>query len=148
MILRAALSGLRHFEQFLEQTGIARNILANRLSRLVDHGILERAQSTIDGRRIEYGLTDKGFDLVPALIALRQWGEKWATDAPCIPVIADSRDFMPIREIKLQAHDGRPLTVAELCWVDGDGNRIERPEELREMMLRRSKPDVLEVSDG
>ena len=52
MILRAAFNKVRHFEEFLEELGIARNILSNRLSRLVDHGILKREHCADDRRRI------------------------------------------------------------------------------------------------
>ena len=124
MILRAALCGLRHFEEFLGQTGIARNILANRLSRLVDSGILARNPSAVDRRKVEYVLTRKGLDLLPALIALRQWGEKWASDSPCAPLLADNRDLRPIQEIALRAHDGRIMEPGELCWIDAAGRRI------------------------
>jgi DNA-binding HxlR family transcriptional regulator len=60
LILRGAFKGLRHFEEFQTTLGIARNILANRLTRLVCHGILERRGCTDDRRKIEYRLTPKG----------------------------------------------------------------------------------------
>ena len=72
MILRAGFNGLHHFEEFLTELGIARNILSNRLAKLVEHGILARKPMAEDRRKIEYRLTDKGFDLLPAMIALRQ----------------------------------------------------------------------------
>lgn len=124
MILRAAFCGLRHFEEFLHQTGIARNILANRLSRLVDYGILARNPSAIDRRKVEYVLTLKGLDLVPALIALRQWGEKWGADVACTPILADRRDARPIRAVTLRAHDDRLLNPGDLCWIDAAGKRL------------------------
>src|ERR1043166_3222060 len=77
MILRAAFNGVRHFEEFLEALGIARNILSNRLTKLVEAGILGREPNPEDRRRIEYRLTDKGIELLPAMLALRQWGERW-----------------------------------------------------------------------
>ena len=92
MILRAAFNQVRHVEEFLETLGIARNILSNRLSRLVDHGILKREHCADDRRRIEYRLTDKGRDLLPAMLALRQWGEKYGCAVPNIPVLCDERD--------------------------------------------------------
>ena len=57
--------------------GIARNILSDRLSKMVAGGILERAPESYDGRRVIYSLTPKGEDLLPVVLALRQWGEKW-----------------------------------------------------------------------
>jgi DNA-binding HxlR family transcriptional regulator len=116
MILRAAFNGFRHFEDFLDTLGIARNILSNRLSRLVEAGILKREHCADDRRRIEYRLTEKGFDLLPTMIALRQWGEKWELGVPSNPVLCDERDGRPIQPIAIHAHDGRALTPQDLTW--------------------------------
>ena len=116
MILRAAFNKVRHFEEFLEELGIARNILSNRLSRLVDHGILKREHCADDRRRIEYCLTPKGRDLLPAMLALRQWGERYGCAAPNIPVLCDERDGRPIAPIGIYAADGRVLDPSELTW--------------------------------
>jgi len=116
LILRAAFNGLRHFEEFQSELGIARNILANRLSRLVDHGILMRQPLSEDRRKIEYRLTDKGAALLPTMIALRQWGERWETGIPATPVLVDARDRRPIGAIEVRAHDGRVLTKQDLIW--------------------------------
>ena len=118
MILRAAFNGVRHFEGFLAVLGIARNILSNRLGNLVEHGIMQREQMADDRRKVEYRLTEKGMDLLPAMLALRQWGEKYGIGVPSNPVLVDSRDRLPIAEIGIRAHDGRPLTFAELKWQD------------------------------
>lgn len=115
MILRAAFNGLKHFEEFQSELGIARNILAGRLARLVEHGILERTALDSDRRKIVYALTAKGMDLLPAMVALRQWGDKWCQGAST-PVLVDSRDERPIRPVALQSHDGRTLDLAELRW--------------------------------
>ena len=116
MILRASFNGIHHFEEFLEQLGIARNILSNRLSRLVENGILKREHCADDRRRIEYRLTDKGYDLLPAMLALRQWGEKWELGTPSNPVLCDERDGRPIALIGIHAADGRVLDPGELTW--------------------------------
>ncbi|GMM61178.1 winged helix-turn-helix transcriptional regulator [Novosphingobium pituita] len=116
LILRAAFNGICHFEEFLTQLGIARNILSNRLSRLVDHGILARAPCSDDRRRVEYRLTAKGFDLLPAMLALRQWGEKWGAAVCRNQVLCDERDGRPIAPLLLRAHDGRLLGVTDLIW--------------------------------
>ncbi len=118
MILRASFNGLHHFEEFLSELGIARNILSNRLGRLVDNGILDREPDPDDRRRIEYRLTEKGFDLLPAMLALRQWGQKYvegfvATD----PVLVDQRDRMPVGPVCILAHDGRVLAHENLGMV-------------------------------
>jgi DNA-binding HxlR family transcriptional regulator len=118
MILRAAFNGIFHFEDFLEALGIARNILANRLSALVAEGIMERKVCEHDRRKAEYRLTAKGIDLLPTLVALRQWGEKYGLGVPSNPVLADRRDGMPIGPIAIHAHDGRSLAWHELQWLD------------------------------
>jgi DNA-binding HxlR family transcriptional regulator len=120
LILRAAFSGIVYFEDFQASLGIARNILSNRLGRLVNHGILSREPVVSDRRRVAYRLTDKGLGLVPVMIALRQWGEKWSAAPPSGPVLSDSRDRKPIRPVTIQAWDGRALDRSELCWVERD----------------------------
>ncbi len=118
MILRAAFNGLHHFEEFLGALGIARNILSNRLARLVEHGIMKRQALPDDRRKIEYRLTEKGLDLLPAMLALRQWGEKYGAGVPSNPVLCDERDGRPIQPIAIRAHDGRELSPMELEWRD------------------------------
>jgi DNA-binding HxlR family transcriptional regulator len=116
LILRAAFNGLKHFEEIQSNLGIARNILANRLGRLVDTGVLSREPCPEDRRKIEYRLTEKGLDLLPTMIALRQWGEKWETGTPSNPVLVDERDLVPIAPIRVFSHDGRPLEWEDLCF--------------------------------
>ncbi|MBF9151316.1 winged helix-turn-helix transcriptional regulator [Novosphingobium jiangmenense] len=134
MILRAAFNGVRHFEDFLEALGIARNILSNRLSRLVEAGILKREHCADDRRRIEYRLTPKGLDLLPAMLALRQWGEKWELGVPANPVLCDARDGQPIAPIGIIAHDGRRLAPDDLTWRDrAELEASDKPASLREV---------------
>ena len=116
LILRGAFNGLQHFEEFQAGLGIARNILSERLAKLVAGGILERSPDARDRRKIVYSLTPKGEGLLPALIALRQWGEEWGHGEPEI-VLADSRDGLPVRKICVQAHDGRALKLNDLIWT-------------------------------
>lgn len=118
LILRGAFNGLHHFEEFQSTLGIARNILSNRLARLVDHDILRREPDPSDRRKIEYRLTDKGRALLPVLIAMRQWGERWVSGVPSNPRLVDRQSRQPIAPIAVVAADGRPLTLGELEWVD------------------------------
>src|SRR5205809_209328 len=82
LIVRDAFLGLRRFEQFQEKLGIARNVLTDRLNRLVEEGILERVRYSERPERYEYLLTRKGRDLQIALAGLRQWGDKYVSDRP------------------------------------------------------------------
>jgi DNA-binding HxlR family transcriptional regulator len=118
LILRASFNGLHHFEEFQSTLGIARNILSNRLGRLVENGILERAPDPSDRRKISYQLTDKGLDLLPVLISLRQWGERWVSGKPSNPVLVDRYSRQPIQPVGVRAADGRSLSLDELEWID------------------------------
>jgi len=77
LIVRDAMDGARSFSDFQHRTGIARNILSDRLRRLVERGILDR-QTAPSGRRQVYVLTDAGRDLFTVIVAMRQWGERHA----------------------------------------------------------------------
>lgn len=78
LILRDAFRGVRRFGEFCADLGIARNVLADRLDKLVAAGILEKVPYQERPLRHEYRLTAKGRDLSPALIALMRWGDRWA----------------------------------------------------------------------
>lgn len=118
LILRGAFNGLRHFEEFQSTLGIARNILSNRLARLVEHDILAREPDASDRRKVAYRLTEKGRDLLPVLLSLRQWGEKWINCRPSNPVLVDRMTRQPIAEMAPRAADGRVLKLGEMEWVD------------------------------
>jgi DNA-binding HxlR family transcriptional regulator len=126
LILRGAFNGLRHFEQFQAGLGIARNILSNRLARMVEGGILERSADPQDRRKVIYSLSPKGEALLPVVLALRQWGEDWGHGTQEI-VLADQRDGEAIRRITVQAADGRELKLGELMWIDRAKAGSRRP---------------------
>lgn len=128
MIMRGAISGLKHFEEFQSQLNIARNILANRLARLVEKGILSREPMQCDRRKVEYRITQKGKELAPVMIALRQWGEKWECGVPSKPVLCDKRDGLPIQPMQIRAHDGRVLTIDDLMWLFPDDYHVDLGE--------------------
>ena len=120
LILRGALNGLMHFEEFQAGLGIARNILSDRLGKMVAGGILHRTPDPSDRRKVVYSLTAKGEGLLPVVLALRQWGEQWGHGTPGV-ILADSRDGRPVRKICVLAHDGRELGLHELRWLDREG---------------------------
>jgi DNA-binding HxlR family transcriptional regulator len=82
LIVRDVFLGLRRFDQLQESLGIARNVLTDRLNRLVEEGILERVRYSERPERFEYRLTNKGRELNIALTALRQWGDKHLSEKP------------------------------------------------------------------
>jgi DNA-binding HxlR family transcriptional regulator len=118
LILRGAFNGLHHFEEFQSNLGIARNILSNRLGRLVEHGILRRDPDPDDRRKVAYRLTEKGRDLLPVLLSLRQWGERWVSGVPSNPVLVDRYSRRPIAPITVYSEEGRPLTIGDMEWID------------------------------
>jgi DNA-binding HxlR family transcriptional regulator len=76
LILREAFLGVRRFDRMQSDLGIARNILSDRLAKLVDHGILERRKYQDRPARFEYRLTEKGIDLYPVVVTMMSWGDK------------------------------------------------------------------------
>jgi DNA-binding HxlR family transcriptional regulator len=77
LIVRDAILGVRRFDDFQQRLGISRNILTQRLQRLVQQEILERVPYQDNPPRHEYRLTPKGRDLWLVLAAMRQWGDQW-----------------------------------------------------------------------
>ena len=77
LVLREAFWGVRRFDDFQRSLGIGRNILTQRLGRLVDEGMLERRPYQEHPPRHEYVLTEKGRDFFPVIAALMRWGDRW-----------------------------------------------------------------------
>jgi DNA-binding HxlR family transcriptional regulator len=119
LIVRDAFLGLRRFDQFQENLGIARNVLTDRLNRLVEEGILKRVRYSERPERYEYRLTHKGADLAIALAGLRQWGDKYLSEKP--PRIARRKsDKQPVIAAFVPA-DAEALGINEVETVPGPG---------------------------
>lgn len=91
LILRDVFRGVHRFGQLQSDLGIAKNLLADRLAKLVDHDVLEKVPYQQRPLRCEYRLTAKGADFSTTLIALMGWGDRWyATEgAPTVLVHED-----------------------------------------------------------
>jgi DNA-binding HxlR family transcriptional regulator len=120
LILRSAFHGLRHFDEFQSTLKIARNVLTKRLVQLTEHGILSREQMSDDRRKVNYSLTVKGAALLPMLVALRQWGEKWEQAVPTKALLVEGVTCQRIRPVGIFSHDGRELSPCELGWVQAN----------------------------
>ncbi len=119
MVLREAFMGTRHFNDFERQLGLARNVLSDRLKKLVEAGVLRRDASSSDGRVVEYRLTVAGKALAPVLISLSQWAcENLACQQSPMRFVerASGREIPPIR---VRDQDGRALELAEIAMVAG-----------------------------
>lgn len=125
LVMREAFSGVRRFDEFQGRLGIARNVLAARLQRLVDTGILERRLYQERPERFEYRLTEKGFDLYPVLLSLMRWGDRW-TAGPEGP---------PVRLVHQNC--GHEATSVLSCSECGEELK---PREVRAMMSATGRP--------
>jgi DNA-binding HxlR family transcriptional regulator len=103
LILRDAFRGVRRFDELQADLGIARNVLADRLAKLVDAGVLAKVPYCERPPRFEYRLTPKGVDLSPALVALMRWGDKHlAQGSPPLTLLHDAC--------------GQPVDQSFVCW--------------------------------
>ena len=122
LVLREAFFRVRRFEELQRNTGAARNILSDRLRRLVDHGILERRQYQERPPRFEYRLTEKGLDLYPVLISLMQWGDKHAPGEMGPPVMLEHRTCGNVTSPALVCSEcGEPLSARDMRVLPGPG---------------------------
>ncbi len=86
LIVRDALLGASRFDDFQRRLGISRNVLNERLAKLVDEGIMEKVPYQEHPPRYDYRLTEKGRDLWEVLDAMRRWGDKWEAPPAGPPV--------------------------------------------------------------
>jgi DNA-binding HxlR family transcriptional regulator len=119
LIIRDAFLGLTRFIEFEQSLGIARNVLTDRLNRLVEEGIFERVLYQERPARYEYRLTQKGSDLFTALNALRQWGDQYLSDKP-MRLLRRKRDKTPVIAA-LVPEGARVLAADEIELVPGPG---------------------------
>ncbi|EDM48578.1 winged helix-turn-helix transcriptional regulator [Marinobacter algicola] len=127
LVVLHAMYGIRRFVDFQQELGIARNILCDRLARLVDNEVLKKVDVGEHGSRFEYRLTEKGRDLFPIVIALRQWGDKWNPAPDQTPLdLRDRETGRAILPVEVQDADGKPLTVRDVFVPEGSDTGIEK----------------------
>ncbi len=121
LIIRDALRGVRRFDDFQHRLGIARNVLANRLERLVESEILERRLYSEHPPRYEYRLTDRGRDLYPVVFSLMRWGDRYAaSDGP--PLLLRHRDCGGTPDDhRICTKCGQPLEARDIETRPGPG---------------------------
>jgi DNA-binding HxlR family transcriptional regulator len=111
LIVRDAFLGRRRFGEFQKSLGVAKNILAVRLKKLVAEGVLEMAPASDGTAFQEYALTAKGHGLIPVIAALGQWGGARSAFG-----LVDRKNGNPVR-LELRSKDGRRLTPDEVHLV-------------------------------
>jgi DNA-binding HxlR family transcriptional regulator len=121
LIIRDAFLGVRRFEDFQADLGVARNVLSSRLARLVDEGILEKRPYQQRPARHEYRLTEKGIGLWPVLISLVKWGDAYlAPEGP--PRIIQHRDCGgQVNDHLTCDRCGKPLGARDVITRPGPG---------------------------
>lgn len=114
LIVRDAFDGICRFGDFQRSLGVARNILSDRLRKLVEAGILENQAASDGSVYQEYVLTAKGESLFPVVVALRQWGERHLfAKGEAHSQLVDKRSGRALARMAPQAGDGRVLRGAD-----------------------------------
>ena len=135
LIMREALYGTTRFDDFAGRAGISEPVTATRLRDLVDHGLLRREPYRDPGQRtrMAYRLTEMGADLLPVLVALMNWGDRWLSDAGG-PVAVRHRDCGGPVRAELRCPAGHYLAAGDLELSAGPGARTPDPAPGRTML--------------
>jgi len=115
LILREAFYGGTRFEEFVERAGVSEPVASARLRELTDEGLLVREPYREPGQRTryEYRLTEKGADLLPVLVALMEWGDRWALEGGARVKLRHAGCGAPV-ELSLQCAEGHPVGQDDL----------------------------------
>ena len=126
LVLREAFNGVRRFDDMRRRTGMPRQVLSDRLARLVREDLLRKVPYQDAGQRTrhEYRLTSKGMDLYPVLVALMEWGDRHALGSAGPQVLLRHRDCGEPVRLQLFCQAGHSLESArEITPVPGPGAR-------------------------
>lgn len=122
LVLRDAYYGVRRFDDFQRDLKIGRNILTERLNRLVAEGLLERVPYQVRPVRHEYVLTEKGRDFFPVLVAMMRWGDRWLAGEAGPPIRLQHRPCGHEMEAEVVcSHCGEPIELADVRARPGPG---------------------------
>jgi DNA-binding HxlR family transcriptional regulator len=116
LIIRDAMLGVRRFNDFQRRLGMARNVLSARLKKLVANGIMAQIPVEEGSPYQEYVLTEKGEALLPVLIALRQWGDRFQF-APEEPrtILVDKKRGKQLKQMQVYNEDGEQCMLSDLA---------------------------------
>lgn len=122
LIVREAFFGARRFGEFERNLKIAKNVLSERLSKLVASGLMERTEVRGRGNPCDYRLTDRGRDLFPVVVALMQWGDRWIAGEGRSPIrLLDRQSGEEIAPMQVVSSSGRALSLADVRVEPGPG---------------------------
>jgi DNA-binding HxlR family transcriptional regulator len=125
LIVRDAFLGVTRFDDFQVRLGISRNVLNQRLSRLVEEGVLERVPYQERPTRWDYRLTDKGRDLWHVLTAMRQWGDRWVAPGGAPVQLVHKACGHLTEAVPTCSECGEALHARAVRAVPGPGSRGE-----------------------
>lgn len=124
LILRDLFAGMSRYDEIQQDLGIASNMLATRLKRLREAGLVEREVAQGDARSWCYRLTDKGRDLYPLLLSLMAWGDKWLAAPGQQPVLMVHETCGNVTAAVPSCSVCRqPMALEELKFLAGPGAR-------------------------
>jgi DNA-binding HxlR family transcriptional regulator len=129
LIVRDAANGVRRFDDFHRHVGLSEPVLARRLRKLVDAGILEISPYRMPAQRTrpEYRMTAKGWDLYPVLVAIMQWGDKYLADPDGPPIrILHADCGAPVRAVVECSAERTPITARDARVTPGPAARPTR----------------------
>lgn len=122
LLIREVMFGTHRFDDFARHLGVARNVLAQKLARLVAAGVLVQQPLRNDALRQGYYLTDMGEGLLPVLVALLQWGDRWLQTPQTVPLrVIERGTGAELAPILLRSASGRVLQRRDLDWAPGPG---------------------------
>lgn len=121
LIVRDVFLGVSRFDQFQERLGISRNVLTQRLARLVEAGVLKKVPYSGNPPRYDYRLTEKGRDLWPVITTMREWGDKYAAPSGPPLQIVHNRCGQVAEAVLVCSACGEPLGAREVIAVPGPG---------------------------
>jgi len=137
LIIRDLFLDVTRFDDLVEDLGISRNLLTRRLKSLVGHGIIERRPYRQKPARYEYHLTEAGRDLVPAILALTAWGDRWARPSEGSPILFVHQSCGHSFEPKVSCSVcGETITSATVRAVGGPGGAAKRGTKVVARRLR------------
>ncbi|HEX3367907.1 helix-turn-helix domain-containing protein [Phenylobacterium sp.] len=119
MILRDALHGLTRFDQFRKSLGVAPNILADRLTRLVEAGFLQRRPYSRRPPRDEYVLTEMGRDFRPVLYAIMAFGNRHFAKEGLASGLVDTETGAQAEPVVVDARTGRRVDDGSFALAAG-----------------------------
>jgi DNA-binding HxlR family transcriptional regulator len=126
LVLREVFNGVRRFDEMQRRTQAPRQVLSDRLARLVGQGLLRKVPYQEQGQRsrYEYRLTEAGLDLYPVLVALMQWGDRYAAGPAGPQALLTHRDCGEPVRLELTCAAGHRLASArEVTPLPGPGAR-------------------------